>query len=297
MGVRFDVSVELGYGTPVFHYWSLSAKVRSVTVDKKAKGDEAMNTAVKFSRPPITEVVFQVNFPVIEGLGTPHFGLFWSQLRSDFPTVQSAGRLGPINLVGGANIFPENRVWLVHKSGSTIVQLQDDRFLFNWRLTGQDDSYPGYDNLYPEFKKYFGIFLDFLDSENFGIEAFSGFELHYVNHIYMGDSFDKWEKAGNAVVPFRWSDELESSALKSIRLQTASEIDESNDMLTVLIDSRTHNITKESLLNFEIRVAGQRDGLTVESLDDVFSHAHDQALTTFLSMSTSDIKGEWDQEG
>lgn len=255
-----------------------------------------MNTAVKFGAPPVTEVVFQVNFPIINGLGSPHFGLFWSQLRGDFPTVQTAGRLGPLSLGSGANVFPENRLWLVHKSGSTIVQLQDDRFLFNWRITGQDDSYPGYDKLYPEFRKYFGMFLEFLDSENFGIDTFSGFELHYVNHIYMGESFGKWEEAGNAVVPFRWHDDSESGDLKSIRLQTTSTLPESDDTLSVLIDSRTHNVTKKSLLNFEIRVTGQRDAMKVESFDDLFLQAHDQALNTFLSMSSDEIKGEWDQE-
>lgn len=252
------------------------------------------SSTTRFQNPPIIEVVFQVMFPTIEGFGSPHFGLFWASIRDEFPTVQSAPRLGPVIIQQVQNAFPENRLWLIHKSSETVIQLQDDRFIFNWRLSGSDHTYPGYESLYPEFHRYLQQFCDFVDSENVPIESFTGFELHYVNHIYLNKSARNWEDAGKVLTPFNQPGVgRKSFPLTSLRFHTVSEIPGSGDSLTVTIDSRTHNITKKELLNFEIRVSGNREQMHIESMDGEFSTAHDQTLDVFLKLSTPKIRREW----
>lgn len=255
----------------------------------------AQPSKTRFRSPPINEVVFQVVFPTNKASMSPHFGVFWSSIRDEFPTIQSAPRLGSINLPQVQNTFPENRFWLVHKSNQTVIQLQDDRFLFNWRLRAPEHAYPGYENLYPEFDRYLRQFCNFADSENFPIESFTGFELHYVNHIYLGKSVQNWEDAGNVLTPFNQPGvDRKMFPLTSVNFSTISQISESGDNLVVAIDSRTHNISKKELLNFEIRVSGSRESMGLQSMGDEFSTAHDQILDAFLKLSNRKIQREWE---
>lgn len=255
------------------------------------------NKNVQFGNPPVIEVVFQVGFPKIEGIGTPHFGLFWASIRDDFPIIHTAGRLGPIEIPTESRFFPENRLWLIHKSSNTLIQLQDNCFLFNWRLTGAEQTYPGYEKLYPEFIRYLKLFLSFLESENSPIESFSGFELQYVNHIYLSGDTDRWEKAGNSISIFQNPGVGEKDfPLKSIKFTSTSDIAKSTNNLIVNVESRVHKETQKELLNFEIRVVGQRESLILDSLDDEFTAAHDQALDAFLRLSTRKSQRSWKPE-
>ena len=50
-----------------------------------------------YRKPPIDEVAIGVQFPPIDGLTQAHFGLLWTHIRSDYPSVQSQPRIeGPI---------------------------------------------------------------------------------------------------------------------------------------------------------------------------------------------------------
>lgn len=248
----------------------------------------------KFEKPPVIEVAFQVIFPTLAGVGTPHFGAFWYLIRDEFPTIQAAARLGPIKLGATQGAFPENRLWLISKNGETLIQLQDDRFLFNWRQIGQDSTYPGYDNLYPAFSNYLERFCEFLENENSPIEAFTGFELHYVNHIYLGDLIKRWEEAENVISLLGSLTPNEKLfPLTSIRFNSTSKIHDSEDTLNISVESRLHGESKKELLNFEIRLSGNRESLPLNLLDSEFSTAHDRILTAFLDASTTKSKRSW----
>jgi uncharacterized protein (TIGR04255 family) len=250
---------------------------------------------IRFQNPPVIEVVFQVNFPILKGIGTPHFGMFWSLIRDEFPKVQSAVRLGSLEFSSPQAAFPENRLWLVHKSGETLIQLQDDRFLFNWRLTGQGEAYPGYDRLYPEFSRQLSRFCEFLDGEDAAISSFTGFELHYVNHIYLDDVVREWKDASNAFLVFdKPTADEKQFPLTSLKFSSTSQIAGSNNVLIVGIDSRRHSESKQELLNFETRISGKRDDLKLESLQGEFSEAHDQILKAFLGLTTKKAQKQWE---
>jgi uncharacterized protein (TIGR04255 family) len=249
---------------------------------------------LRFASPPIIEVVFQVVFPTLENFGSPHIGLFWSTIRDEFPKIQQAGRLGNFVVPAAPNLFPENRVWLVNKSGRYLIQLQDDRFIFNWRKTGDDDSYPGYEKLYPQFKSYLQKFHEFLESEGLYAGSFSSFELNYINHIYDEAFKDDWSKIDKALNIFEWPKKAqELHPLQGVRLQTTSKRSENDDTLSLLVDSRTNNVSGQALVNFEIRISGSRADLDISSIDEAFESAHNQILEEFVALTTSKAQRNW----
>src|SRR5690349_12727580 len=98
-----------------------------------------------FADPPVVETVLEVDFAPLVGWGVPHFGLFWAQIRDDYPQFE----LQPALLTPAEGTSEEDklirtimvdlarqpplRVWFLEKLGSRLLQVQHDRFIHNWR--------------------------------------------------------------------------------------------------------------------------------------------------------------------
>lgn len=252
---------------------------------------------LRYRKPPLNEIVFQVLFPEIEGFGPVHIGLFWSEIRDTFPTIQAVPRIGlpeTFNLRSG--VLPDNRVWLVHKDNSQVIQIQDDRFLFNWRETGESDSYPGFDVLYPMFKDLFAKFIKFLDVENLRPEKLTGYELSYTNHIYEG-VWSEWNDTSKVFPALNWvGNPKKMPPLKGFRHLMRCELPNSSGELAITIDSRTHKQSDKPLINFEIKVTDIGKDLEIDSLDNVFLPAHDRLVETLTSMTSRAVQKSWEKE-
>ena len=59
-----------------------SSKVR------QPKAHSTDKTIVEFDRPPISEVIFGIGFNMQENFGEAHFGLFWNDIRNQFPLAE-----------------------------------------------------------------------------------------------------------------------------------------------------------------------------------------------------------------
>jgi uncharacterized protein (TIGR04255 family) len=70
------------------------------------------------------------------------------------------------------------------------LQIQRDRFLYNWKRAGDEDAYPRFDRVFPEFEKYLSSFCKFAESENIGTIEPRQYELTYVNHITMNNGLE-----------------------------------------------------------------------------------------------------------
>jgi uncharacterized protein (TIGR04255 family) len=103
--------------------------------------------ALQLRAPPIVEVVCGFSFPAIQGLDPVMIGQFWAAKRGAFPKRE----LHPPILDRQGFAFLEGvgpiRVWLVSENDEYLMQIQPDRFYFNWRKGSGE---------YPRFKDYDG---------------------------------------------------------------------------------------------------------------------------------------------
>lgn len=122
-------------------------------------------------------------------------GVFWDAVKKDFPNVQELPPLAPI-IEGPSPAFqptsinvqlltapPAPRVWLMSPTGANLIQIQHDRFLFNWKKTSDEETYPRYNNVFARFENYFRIYQEILASQDALPLTFRQFELAYVNII------------------------------------------------------------------------------------------------------------------
>lgn len=87
--------------------------------------------------PPITEVVCGFAFEPMPELDPVVLGIYWSQRKDEYPGRQLHQALTRPILLDPP--FPL-RVWLVGADDAFVLQIQSDRFYFNWRK--RDTQYP-----------------------------------------------------------------------------------------------------------------------------------------------------------
>ena len=155
-----------------------------------------------FSRPPLVETALGVQFEPLENLHIPRIGLLWQRFRDQLPIVEQQPPIAPIiERVGaraplqrpGFEILqrpPLPRCWFLDRAGTELLQIQQDRLIWNWRKTSDSAPYPRYeDGVRPRFVEYLDKFLDFLKDEEMGDFRPNQCEVTYVNHIVSGEGW------------------------------------------------------------------------------------------------------------
>lgn len=144
-----------------------------------------------FQRPPVVEQVFTVMFAPIENFSLGHIGLFWRELQNDFPICNGEEPLPPIE--ENFNPFPTfrfqmmatpplPRAMLRNPETGAMVQVQNDRFSFNWmKVDGAE--YPRHHVTIARFWQLFSTFEKFLSKEGLAKPAITQCELTNVNII------------------------------------------------------------------------------------------------------------------
>jgi uncharacterized protein (TIGR04255 family) len=146
-----------------------------------------------FQSPPLTEVILGVQFDVIPGFLTPHFGLIWERFRAVFPHVEEHPSLQPVFETFGPNpqmlalqftmqpIAP--RLFFINDSRTELLQVQKDRFLHNWRKVGEGDSYPRFERMLQNFEGGLTTYFDAIVSAGLPTPVPNQCEVTYINQI------------------------------------------------------------------------------------------------------------------
>lgn len=109
-------------------------------------------------------------------------------------TVELGFGLGPLP--------PLRRTWFISGDGRNLIQVQEDRFIFNWKKASEDDKYPSYDEVIEKFNTHLSWFAEFLNSEDVGPLSYRQFELIYVNQIPLGKQDEIEVAEGRVLVDY-----------------------------------------------------------------------------------------------
>ena len=129
-------------------------------------------------------------------MAIPHFGLFWQRIRKEFGKFQIHPPLGTVTeefptagkkagTTLGIELIDEPvvRCWFLDDKGNHIVQIQRDRFAYNWRKVTGEEPYPRYEHVRAVFEREWRRFCVFLTDEGMGSPEVNQCEVTYVNHI------------------------------------------------------------------------------------------------------------------
>lgn len=155
-----------------------------------------MPATVRFTHPPINEMVIGMQFASRLPMRSLDFADAWSALgREDYPIYMEQPELGQIAIPEASQEFliyqgglPPQRYWFLSSSQERLIQLQSNRLLYNWRRLGDDSntSYPSYDELIASFTTAYSRFRVFAKTKNWQFVPQIA-EVTYINEIPLAD--------------------------------------------------------------------------------------------------------------
>src|SRR5690606_15754704 len=127
-----------------------------------------MNTDAgpSFRQPPVVETALSIQFDELRGFQTTHFGEYYLTVKDQFPVVVEKQRIErvvesfpavprmPALRIGPA-MAQAGRIWFRDAAdGCVMLQLQPDRFAFNWCRNDMEE-YPRYATNQPKLFEEF----------------------------------------------------------------------------------------------------------------------------------------------
>ncbi len=255
-----------------------------------------------YKKPPVIEVVCGIVFKKIEYFKAPHLGLFWQKLRSTYPTCQHAPPLGfppePSDQAIGLDL-PLPRVWFINEKKNGLMQLQNDRFLYNWRKMHEEELYPRYRTVINAFQTNFAIFQEFLKEEGLGSLNITQCELTYINHILKGEG---WESAIdiNDVLPdldWRSDNKRFLPDPRHLGWQASFALPEDKGRLHVKLEQGLRKIDNRPVFILEISARGLGADKSLDAIWNWFELAHKWIVCGFTDLTGKKIQTSiWERE-
>jgi uncharacterized protein (TIGR04255 family) len=170
-----------------------------------------------YLRPPVTEVVIGAQFRPLDALVTAHIGLYWNTIRNKFPGVEEHGPVDHIIERQGGDLPPPPpgltllskpelpRTWFIDRAGTHLIQVQRDRFIYNWRKQKPSDTYDRFTPIKRQFLGYWNTFRTFLNSQHLQTPTIDQCELTYVNQIDSGAGWNSMADWGQLFINCGWN--------------------------------------------------------------------------------------------
>ena len=119
--------------------------------------NKTTNPLPDYDKQPVIEVVYGMQFSPLPELRTPLIGLFWQSIKADYPKFKEMPPLAPLierfdqeapteqPMLEFLQEAPLPRMFFLDDHENWVMQIQNDRFLHNWKRVTDDDVYPRFD--------------------------------------------------------------------------------------------------------------------------------------------------------
>jgi len=250
------------------------------------------------------ETVLGIQFDPIQNWSLLDFGLLWNELKDDYPMHETKPPVGVPD--AGEVIFQFNgdnqlplRLWLHHKDGKKLIQVQTDRFLHNWRKYVPDQPYPRYsDSIRPSFELEWKRFTNFLESRNMSVPNINSCEIAYVNRFEESKEWNSLDELPRIVN--LWAGTAHSSFLPTPSLaafQTVYPLENIvGGSLSVTCQPVSEKDGKRSF-HMVLQVSGQVKSSNLEDVLYFFDSGHKWIVETFDEITTSSMHNLWQRQG
>lgn len=265
-----------------------------------------------FSDPPVVEVALSVQFDALNDLRTPQLGLLWQEFRDRFPTTEEHPPLDPeIERFGvrptrkGAvrvemlDRPPTPRCWFVSKDGTELIQIQQDRFVRNWRKRGDGTKYPRYEkSLRPAFKSDLERFQAFLKREGLRELEPNQCEVTYVNHIPADQGWREYGELGEVITVFQrsFSDSflnIPEDARLRLRFLMPGQAEKPIGRLHITIEPGYRSDDKQPLLIMKLTARGTPCGDGIDGVLGFLDIGREWVVRGFASITTPKMHKLW----
>ncbi|WP_013321945.1 TIGR04255 family protein [Gloeothece verrucosa] len=256
---------------------------------------------VKFTKPPLQQVAFAVEFQELVDFSSVHFGLYWETIKDRFPETFDEYPIFDEN--EESSLPPLRRVIFMSENTSKAIHLQNNGFAYNWKKTNQI-QYSNFETLFEEFEQEWQLFREWWTNLNpnkldYQLVQDLNYRIHYVNLI---DQNSGWLDSNNYSDVFSFlSKKLNKNFKFPEVFQSKLSFKMPNDLgvLEVLIQQLT-KIKSEDDENDENEVdivlfilQASSEGIIEFDLETWFKSAHEYILECFLNLTQDTVQEKW----
>jgi len=259
-----------------------------------------------YKQPPVTEVAVSIQFAPLDKLTAAHVGLYWAKIKEVFPNVTEQPPI--VHIVEGAE--PEYRfvpvlsskpdlprIWFADKTEAALVQVQRDRFVYNWRRAKDSDIYIRFPTIKKNFLFRWGEFVAFLKEQDISAPQIDQCELTYVNRIDQGDLWKSPAEWGNLFPLLAWKPK--STFLpepENLRLHMRFPVSAVRGRMHVDILPAVLPGSKAPVIHFSLTVRGLPAELTDKALDSWYETAREWIVTGFADLVSKEADVLWQRQ-
>lgn len=261
-----------------------------------------------YKNPPVAEVACGVLFKTVGRILAPHFGQLWERFKPDYPSCSEAPPIAPSTEQYGDKQDPEfeltpipplPRIWFIHSTQNGIIQVQRDRFLYNWRKIKEGDEYPRFERVFGAFQSHLETLELFLREADLGHVEPAQYDLTYINHIYKGDGWDNLGGISDILPDFSWRATKGRFLPFPSGINWGSVFDLPEEMGRLRLNIR-HGLNKEDgreVLRVELKVQGFGKNESKAEMREWFNLAREWIVLGFADITHISIqKNLWGLE-
>jgi uncharacterized protein (TIGR04255 family) len=262
---------------------------------------------IEFSNPPLVEVVLGVQFDDLP-ISSVHIGQLWDLYKTSFPAPRDVPPLAPsietfqqssLNeqpglILSNGTLLP--RVWFLNDDQSELIQIQQDRFLRNWKLTHSSIDYPRFPKLKERFRHDVTLFTNFLESNSIPPVAVNQCELTYVNQIRFAKGTVYNDGLASSLNFFANLTSLPSFCEpETIEFVNRYKIiDSSKSLRGRLYVSGQPMLPPDPVgLRLTFTARGAPTESSLQSAINLLDHFHEVVVSAFTSLTTTEMHNKW----
>ena len=255
----------------------------------------------RYENPPVVELVCGILFESLHKFLAPHIGLLWEIFRTEYPNMRQIMPLAPLierfdatpsPAVSLPDDFPLHpRVWFETKDGTGLIQVQRDRFLYNWKKVKPDDKYLHYDYVIRKFANCLSQFESFLRDNELGEIRPIQYEMTYVNHIPKGEGWNSLNEVGRVFPDISWRNGMNRffTELEGLNVQTSFRLPERQGRLHAAIRYGIRQPDQPILL-LDLTCRGVGEDKSQSAMWQWFDIAHQWIVRGFADLTSAEIQ-------
>jgi len=262
-----------------------------------------------YRKPPVIETVLAIEFTPLDDWLISHFGLFLADNQETFSRFEAKTELPPsiesftdqqhssepkIQLVDA----PEVRGWYLSADDREVVQIQKDRFIFNWRKGESESGYPRYDHyLKPQFVTHYEKFTEFLAKQQITTPVVQQCEVTYVNHIPRGEAWKTPEDWRRVFTVFgKTSERKFLPKAEGCNFAITYLLPEKQGRLRVSVTSVVRTKDGKEVLQFNVAARIKPKGSGVDDLLQSFDLGREWVVRGFTDLTTYQMHQAWEKD-
>lgn len=260
-----------------------------------------------FERPPLQEQAISIVFQPLDRFRIVDYGLFWAEIADAFPEVSTDAQLeAPVeqfdNFRPAEMSFqfltapPIPRAMFRNPENGELVQLQNNRFGFNWAKVA-DLPYPRSEPLMARFKELFAQFTAYARKKELGELVLKQCELTNLNVIPVSDFGTSYSDVPKALrvdaldlgISNLRSEIFERSRQHKILGEDGKPVGRLHTVLAPVVS----NVDNSEGIRYELTARSAPNIRTLEDAEKFFAVARNAINGAFMASVTDAMRERW----